>query len=241
MSIEAVLTYGWERQEGVISACEMDTLISQRGGTYETELLKKMQLDYRLRQFDRVDDLFRRRASGFKKINHFIAALIQMNTVEIVLYIDVFAYNLLKSAKNFDLFLPEKIETTCKNSFRKIYPEWMKEIKSLKSFERCGKKTLPKTKQDDYLKFRNIISRESARDEKRTLCALLLSGPSTLEDISVDLGLNHSLTRRTTAAFERIEVIEKKRHLYFINKKAIPMVLFGLQEDMGVDFLKGIN
>jgi len=234
MSIKAVLTYGWECQEGVLCASEIDSEVGDQKN-YSSHLSKILSPLKQPVKIDRVDALFRRRPDGFVKINRFMSALNKLD-IEAILYIDAFAYNLLKSAKNYDFFLYEDMA----GHFRKILPTWKKEIKKLENFERYGKSNFSNERKEQYVKFRNLFTR-NARDEIRALIVFLQNGPSTLEEVSIDLGMKYVLSERVIKFFEDIQIVRKQNISYVIKKQSIPIVLFALRIFMGMDFLKGIE
>jgi len=261
MQIKAILTYGWKYQkeimpaidENIIPAIEIDRQARQHldhTKSYDSTIKDILTRENNAYKIDRVDELFRKEANGFNKIKEFISSLLSIDIDgidEILIYVDVFTYNFVKCAKNFDLFIPETKETKyincCKNAFRNKQLEWKNEIETLETFELEGKGSLTKDLKDIYLNFRKIILRRSARDEIRTLYSLLLSGPSTLNEISNDLGLDNTLSQRIVAAFENTKLIDKQiqTEKYYIQTKVIPMILFGLREILGIDCLKGID
>lgn len=241
MPIKAVLTVGWERNpESDVSAPELHERAAASGEKYEQTLAASLKDFESPVAIDELDRLFRRRTKGFDDIKKFVGALITIldddkSLGPVICNIDVFAYAFLKGAKNFDLLLPEDKPT---GSFRSIFPQWKAEIRELEDFERFGK-TISQDSKDKYLKLRKIIIRKSARDECRSLATLLVSGPSTLDEISDDLALNYPLSQRTIGAFTMIGVVEKRPadDKYVISTAVLPMVVFGLREMMGLDLL----
>ncbi len=108
------------------------------------------------------------------------------------------------------------------------------------NFERLGKPIAKEASisADQYLALRRIVSRSSARDERRTLATLMVSGPSSMDDISQDLGLNYSLGQRAVAAFLEIGVVQRRSgEIFAVAESALPLTTFGLRESMGLDLL----
>jgi hypothetical protein len=92
-----------------------------------------------------TDALFRRRAGGFSDIKNFIGKLSEIvatssNIGRVNCEIDVFAYAFLKGAKNFDFFLPESKNDI--GPFRKIHPQWQKELTALETYISHDRKTI---------------------------------------------------------------------------------------------------
>lgn len=116
-------------------------------------------------------------------------------------------------------------------------------MQELEDFERLGRNLRPEFSfvKDIYLKLRAAVSRPSARDEQRSLAILLESGPSTLDDISLDLGLNYSLDKRIMTALQGAGAIESRRQddddIYFVAPNALPVALFLVRETVGLDLL----
>jgi hypothetical protein len=185
-----------------------------------------------------LDALFRRNTSGFNPIKRFVGALTQVEergVGPVTCRINAIAYALLKGAKNFDLLLPEDRDTN--GPFREVLPSWKHQIAALERFERDGDDRLDPWLRERYLESRPVMARASARDEQRSLAALLLSGPSTREEITQDLGLSYDLSQRVMAPFVSSGIVEasKQEGCYTIAHRALPLVLFLLRETIGID------
>jgi hypothetical protein len=244
MQLQALLTVGWQTEpQTPSSAAQLHNLASHAGGDYSKALsaaLKSLSNDF---QILGLEQLFRKRTAGFNPIKQFIGALSSMPTYNghpnpLICQIDAFAYAFLKGAKNFDFLLPLGDELS--TDFRNTHMGWLRTITSLEAFERFGE-PLPKDSgvtAEQYLSLRKVIVRPSARDERCVLATLLVSGPSTLPEISTDLGLNYTLGQRTLAAFEKMSVIERRAaEVLGIAETALPLVVFCLREAMGLDLL----
>ncbi len=162
--------------------------------------------------FPGVDALFRKNTNGFQPIKRFFATLKSLDTNNtnhqpIHLHIDAFTYSFLQNTKNFDLLIPLKQKHN--QAFLEHKQQWSQTINQLKRFERNGHPINPQL-QDQYLKFRKILARRSARDELRALGILLINGPSTLEQISQDLGLSYTLSQRVAPVFEPAAIVEHR-------------------------------
>ena len=178
-----------------------------KGGLYK--FVSLLLQDYHIYYFD---ELFRKRTRGFDDIKKLVGALTTIeDNKKVNCHIDAFAYSFLKGAKNFDLLLPFDKEQN--NDFLEKYKTWSIIISNLEIFERTGKPYISEERKQQYLNLRKIVSRSSARDEIRTLATLLVSGPSTLKEVSKDLGLNYTLGQRTIGVFVNIGVVEKREHI----------------------------
>ena len=59
--------------------------------------------------------------------------------------------------------------------------------------------------------------------------------------ISSDLGLNYSLSQRTISVFEPASIVEHRGDgVYAIAALALPLVIFGLREVLGIDLLSSL-
>lgn len=246
-SLPIKLTVGWPPiRPDSMSAKELHSHASSYSGennSYEDILLE--QLDNKnISQIAGLDRLLRRRKDGFADINRFTGSILKVfKSVEHIRYceIDIFAFTFLKYAKNYDLFMEPSLADHQK--LQQIVSEWQEKVQALEDFERLGKgvESGSTLLTDTYLQLREAVSRPSARDEQRTLAILLCSGPSSLEDISIDLGLNYSLNERVMAVLQKTGVIEcreqETKPLYRIKEDAIPVVLLLVREIIGLDFM----
>jgi hypothetical protein len=194
-----------------------------------------------------LEQLFRRRTGGFDDLKQLVGALASMPAVAglaqpLPCRIDAFAFAFLKGAKNFDLLLP--MEAAEHSGFDTVRKAWEEEIAALEEFERLGM-PLPAGLASDaqsYLALRKVVSRSSARDERNTLATLLHSGPSTLEELALDLGLSRPLGQRTLAALEQAHVVERRSEGRFaIPDARLPLTLFCLRETMGIEPLNALR
>ncbi|NEP15998.1 MAG: hypothetical protein F6J97_03735 [Leptolyngbya sp. SIO4C1] len=217
---------------------------------YAEALVKQLKRTQADTYISALDCLFRKSPAGFKPIRRFVSALVNLPAPPgcpqpLICEIDVFVYLFLAGAKNFDLLLP--LETSRVPAFKLLLADYNKAIQALENFERLGQRPIKPVKYfspRQYLAMRQIIARASVRDELRALAVLLVSGPSTLTDISTELGLNYTLGQRTLAVFEAIGVVtrfERSRQTVFaIAKPAIPLVIFALRETTGLDLLSNL-
>ena len=256
MLLNAVLNVGWKDNSGYEFSAKKLHNKAKGGEDYESTLLQQLRTSSKSIIIHSTEQLFRRNVNGFADIKQFVASLISIVTKEegigdVYCLMDVFSYAFLKGAKNFDYQLPE-----IKNNFHKdivrsdLYREcegkWSKEIlPALEDFERIGK-PFPEgfsVEKEKYLRLRDILSRGSARDERRSLATLLVSGPSTMKEISEDLGLNYTLGNRILGIFadKDIKVVDIQNNgKYVIYQDKLPLVVFFLREIMGLDFLRSL-
>lgn len=247
MRLEAFLTIGWEDDpQAAFSACRLDEAATRGADGYEAALTAELEQAPPATVIEGLETLFRRRPNGFLPLKRFIGALVSMPATgqraePLVCRMDAFAYAFLKSAKNLDFMLPRP--NPAQDDFGHVGKTWAETITALERFERTGE-PLPSglaVTGAEYLAIREIISRPSARDELRALTVLLTSGPSTLKEISGDLGLNHTLGQRTLAAYEGVGVLERRPgEVFSIRKGALPLVVFCLREKMGIDLLPAL-
>ena len=126
--------------------------------------------------------------------------------------------------------------------YREYEGEWGEKIlPALENFERLGN-PFPEgfnIEKGEYLGLRGVLSRISARDERRSLATLLVSGPSTMEEISKDLNLNYTLGNRILGIFADIGIVNiQDNDKYIISLDKLPLVVFFLREIMGLDYLE---
>ncbi len=239
MKLTAVLTVGWNDDPQHAQTALRLHQAAQNSKDYNAALGKALPTGQQ--QITGLERLFRRRTGGFSDIKQFVSVLLSLppkNDKALQCEIDVFAYAFLRGAKNFDLLMP--VSNSADGSFQRVYPQWQKVIHALEDFERLGE-PLPQgidINKDNYLKLRQVVTRKSARDERRTLTTLLVSGLSTLEELSADMGLNYPLAQRTLGVFVNIGVVEQlDGGIYKIVESALPLVVFCLRETMGLDLL----
>ncbi len=248
MKLQAFLTVGWEDDpQADFAALKLHEAAAQHGEAYSRALAAELATAPQGTEITGLDRLFRRRPGEFGPLKKLVGGLALLPaptklTGPLVCRIDAFAYAFLKSAKNLDFVLPRR--TGGDDDFKRIRTSWDATIDALERFERRGE-TLPDDTVEParYLGIREIVTRPSARDELRALTVLLTSGPSTLEEISSDLGLNHTLGQRTLAAYEQapVAVIERRPgETFSIVADALPLVVFCLRETMGIDLLPAI-
>jgi|GEM_PF-1882798 len=244
MRLAAELTWGWQDDPDApqAAAC-LHREITHVSGEYTELLANALRTLVPRGRILGLDRLFRRRTGGFKPVRQLIGSLAALPAEDdhadtLVCEIDAFAYGFLKGAKNLDLVLPCSKELN--DGFRAVRDDWSRTSKALTEFERTGER-LPQScavSADQYLALRRIIVRPSARDERRMLATLLVSGPSAQVELSTDLGISNDLSQRTLAPLIAIGVVELRADdRYAIVSSTLPLALFGLRETMGLELL----
>lgn len=247
MSLVSVLTLGWEQPPA--DAVTAVSLHQGASGANEYTAAVERALRPKAPFVDvlALDRLFRKRTGGFDQVKQLVGALAaidggseEFDTIRC--YVDVFAYAFLRGAKNFDFLLPEAPDV--RGSYRSGEQDLLQRVAALEAFERDGTPLPPNLhlSREDYLALRAVLTKPLARDERRTLAAFLVSGPSTLEEISMDLGLNYTLSQRVLGAFEPCHLFDRTEDgRYRIRAEALPMVVFGLRETLGLDYLSWLE
>lgn len=255
MGLCAILTIGWPENRGtpILSAAGLTDGYEVDVRQFQDRLLAALTeargADSSEVTLTACDRLFRRRSRGFKKIQAFFAVLNeivqqQADLPNIQCEIDAFAYAFLKGAKNVDFFLPEQrnVDQGDSDLFRNRIVWHRRLTRQLERFERRGSRTgLPASETEGYCELRRILTRASARDERRALATLLVSGPSTVEQISDDLGLPYTLGPRILPTLEGIGVLERRDGQYLIRVDALPRTAFLLRETLGIDLLEVLD
>ncbi|WP_019503175.1 hypothetical protein [Pleurocapsa sp. PCC 7319] len=239
MKLNAKLTADWSYKSPTgLTAKELHEAALEYGNY--VEFLSRQLIQKEVGEIYQLEQLFRKSTQGFQPIKQFVGALTSLEVKKnLSCHINVFAYSFLKQAKNFDLLLPFDREQN--QEFWQIYREWSELSIKLEKFE-CYGQNCSKKLAKQYLALRKIVSRSSARDEIKTLAALLISGPSTLKQVSEDLGLSYTLGQRTVSVFENISVVETRPGgIYAIATEALPVVIFCLRETCGIDWLSNLN
>ncbi len=251
MGLCAILTVGWPEDRGTptLSAAALMDRREVDGQSFRDQLLAGLVEaqpshagEINLTACDR---LFRRRIRGFQRIQAFLAALNELaqqqpDLPSIQCEIDAFAYAFLKGAKNIDFFLPEQrdIDRSDADLYRNRIAWYRHQTGLLERLERRGARGgLADSDSLAYCALRRILTRASARDERRALAALLVSGPSTIEQISEDLGLSYTLGPRILPTLESIGVLQRRGEQYLIRTDALPRTVFLLRETLGIDLL----
>ncbi|MCV6636343.1 hypothetical protein [Candidatus Albibeggiatoa sp. nov. NOAA] len=250
MAIDTILTVGWPlmKADDVFDATNMHAKAEQ-ADDYKAALkqvytdLRKQLGEGKPMHISSVGRLFRRRPDHFGAIKKFVRnseKVIDKSHGKIYFEIDAFSYAFLKGAKNFDIVMPET--DSIEGSFRKIRRKMLDEMSQLEEFEREGYKPEDSKVMENYLALREVIASPAARDERRALATLLVSGPSTSEQIANDLGMPYGLSGLVLPVYEKIGVATRREELgetlFAITEEALPRVLFCLRETMGVDFIE---
>lgn len=237
MSLIAVLTTGWSADTAnLIPALKLHKTAECSDDNYRDALLA--QVDSGGDNLLNLDSTFRRRPSGYGPIQRIVSSLVDQER-EIRCQIDAFAFAFLKGAKNYDMLM-----TVDPDSLRQVQTqlnEWKKAVDALTEFERRGNPLNEPwlSLKPIYLALRSIVGRASARDERRTLVLLLVTGPASSDEIKEDLRLNYSLSKRVMSALVNTGALtyRKETSHYAIRQETIPVVLFLVRELMGLDML----
>ncbi len=215
----------------------------QQNAAYQQSLAEQIK-QRQLTAIVELCNLFRRRAGGFGVINTFIGGLLDKDTrFDGQCEINLFAYAFLKHAKNYDFFT--RFDQQNLNDIQQVIDDLTLKIAQLEDFERLGTPLpteIANTLKAPYLKLRAIAARPAARDEQRTLACLLISGPSTAQEVKLDLDLNSSLDQRVMAALVATgTVVEQKnchnQEVYSLNTQTLPVVIFLVRETIGLDVI----
>ena len=243
MSLEAILTVGWQDDSAdKYSAVSLYAEAEQPKIDYLHVLTTKLKQAQSPVTILGLEQLLRHSTDKFKPIQKFVSNLLEVSSANkelgmLFCRIDAFAYAFLRGVKNLDLFLPESAVV---GPFRKVLNDWSKTITTLEDFECLGKAFSPEIRlsANQYLDLRRLIARSSARDERRILTTLLVNGPSSEEEIAVDLGLDYAAGQRSLELFVDIGVVElRAREAYTLVQATLPLVVFCLRETMGIDLL----
>ena len=182
------------------------------------------------------ESLFRRAPGGFGKIKKLVLEAKKSEARQTSLtcqcHFNAFAYSFLVGAKNFDLLLPESTD----NPFRKELPSFMETIDHLATFEQKGEEFPNSLKLEEHLEARALLTRPSARDERRVLAELLISGPSTAKQLSDELDLWSDLTDRVLDSLGSIRLVcQNKNNDFMLCKDRLPSTYFLLRATLGLE------
>lgn len=144
--------------------------------------------------------------------------------------LNAFLYAFLCPAKNLDLFLTENTDAIASG-----VGEISDKMKVLDGFERDAMTQPDEALVSRYLALRRVIARTSARDEQRTLAALLFSGPGTAQQVADDLGISENLAARMLRALGPVLQETDGRFLICNDTDSLAVVLYLLRSTLGVD------
>jgi hypothetical protein len=255
MGLHAILTVGWPEDRGapLLSAAGLTERCGVDAPQFQERLLAALTEAAPSAPgaptVTACDRMFRRRSRGFRRIQAFLAALnaiVQRHPglPSVRCEMDAFAYAFLRGAKNIDFFLPEQrdVDGGDPDLLRNHITEHRRQIRALERFERRGSRSgLTDSESASYRELRRIVARPSARDERRALAVLLVSGPSTIVQISEDLGLSYTLGSRILPTMEGIGVLHCRDGQYVIRTDALPRSVFLLRETLGIDLLEVLD
>lgn len=257
--IFAVLTPEWRSvPPGAIDAAYLTLKPGEEQSDYEARVAKALDEargqagDTATLTIGNLDGLIRRTPEGYRPLQWLVSALIMWHGTPpsegkpaLACRINACTYAYLKGAKNLDLTLPERRNGDAEG-ISKTLEDWQAAVIALQEFERSGE-PLPQrfeALRPIYLKARPILSRPSARDERRVLTSLLLNGPSTPAQLEGELGMSHHLMVRVIQPFQEAGVIERNTHAdagYRVTGQSLPVALFGLREAAGIEILRALG
>lgn len=174
------------------------------------------------------DAKLRRNEAGFDRVKQ----LALEASADQPLKLNAFLYAFLCPAKNFDLFLTESMEEISED----VAAIDVK-MNKLAEFEREAKKPPEPSLREPYLAVRAVVSRRTARDERRTLATLLFSGPSSSHQIAEDLGIPSDLAERILRALAPVVEHDDKdgAHVLHTDTDSLAATLHLLRSTLGVD------
>jgi hypothetical protein len=255
----AVLTTGWGHSPpGAVDAASLRQQQGEEPDAYQARVAEALELAARGNpqseplEIANLEGLVRRTADGYRPLQWFITALIAWHEglregrrPPVHCFINAFTFAFLKGAKNFDLILREDREAASPET-RDTFKRWRDQVDALEEFERSGE-SLPSHSaalKPVYLAARPILARPSARDERRTLTALVLGGPSTPGQLQSELAMSPHLTQRVLEPFLSAGLVEPSpghADRVRVTEKAMPIALFGLREAAGIDILRALG
>ena len=250
MPITAVLTTGWPESSATpMSALQLHEAAGRSNKEYRKAIKELIASGAQPPEILCLEGIFRRSISGFGPLQKMVSTLLDVD-MEIRCQIDAFAFAFLSGAKNYDTLL--HVDHSSKQILQKQCAQWRDAVAALTEFERLGKEKPSKWSLSSsdwshlkatYLALRSIVGRDSARDERRTLVVLLITGPASSDQIREDLRLNYSLSRRVMSALVDTGALSYRRESseYLLDLKAISVVLFLVRELMGLDMLEMLD
>jgi len=174
--------------------------------------------------WDSVENV-RRNSAGYETIKNMVVDSDKQKPIKL----NAFLYAFLCAAKNFNLF-----QNADMSKIEKKVEHIANLMEKLENFERDATDPQNKKLCKTYLSLRKVISLPNARDEQRTLIALLFSGPSTKKQIAEDLGISINLAARTLRTLSSVvdQIID-----HFVlrsDNESLAVVLFLLQSTIGL-------
>lgn len=237
MPARATLTFGWpSSNDGALQAAEV---LAHPSILYQSRSRRTV--------IHSCEMLFRRRAGGFGPLKEFLACALspELGGVEIECRFDAFAYAFLSSAKNMDLLLPVNANAVSPRSdFGRVLRRLTADLHRLSVFERTGRRPGDAEMTDRYLATRRILSRASARDERRVLSTLFVSGPSTVLEISEDLGISQNLAARVLAMLTESGCVSARaaqRYAVDDDPRSLAVAYYLVRETLGLSLLSTLE
>lgn len=250
MQLAANITVGWaDLPRSQFCATELHRR-AIAAPHYERSLFHQLQLAKDNTHILGLDHLFRRTCGGYDPVLQFVSAIARLPpipnvAVPLLCDVDLFAYAFLAGTRNFDLLMP--LFQSNGIALSQILSDCQSALKSLEDFERTG--TLP-TKMSEldaqqYLSIRRTVARPFAQQELQILCALLVSGPSTVNELTRELGIDRAQIHQTLHLYESIKILthwgeapgNDAQPTFVIDKVALPLVMFCIKEILGLNLM----
>ena len=151
------------------------------------------------------------------------------------LALHAFTYAFLGSAKNVDLFVDADA-----TGVREQLLSLREALGALEAFEREGTQlpTELELLKAPYLRLRRVMLRPGARDERRVLKHVLMTGPATAGELVADLELpSSSGAMRALMALAPVVTghPDGAQERFGIDESLLPVALFAVRERMGID------
>ena len=226
--MNAFLTLDWKPPAGFISIDEFYQLVPKN----------RSQKDYKI---SACESLFRRKPSGFTPIKKLLATIRELKQARpetnVICSFNVFSYSFLVGAKNYDLILPEDPN----NLYRSQEKAFSEALSQINQFEQSAKPLPRQLNTEHYLTARKLLTRPSAREERRILCELLISGRSTAAELAEELSIWPDLIERTLPFLQQMKLIENEDDNYLINSENLAFIYFLLRATMGLCALETLT
>lgn len=177
------------------------------------------------------ESLFRRTPSGFADLKKLPSALANYPEKKCLCHFNAFSYSFLVGAKNYDLQIPEQRD----NLFRQSLPGFLRTLELLGEFEQTGRNFPSTLDKNQHLQARSLLTRPSARDERRILAELLISGPSTIEQLTEELDLWPDLTDRILKALGTLNLVSRDDQVMSLNPDLLAVSYFLLRATFGLE------
>lgn len=194
------------------------------------------------------EELFRRRTGGYKNWNAFLnwaARTDHPKNFEVECQFDAFAYSFLSIAKNADFQIPVHADDPIASpSFEEDFEKFFDDVDDLTQLEGLGIPPRNNELLQRYILAREPLSRPSARDERRIVVALFVSGSSTGKELESELGIYEGLPDRILLSLEKSGCVckdENRLGHFKIDPFALGICYFLVRETLGFSMKKVIE